>query len=552
MLHIQAIFTVEGRRMEEHGKAYAWNGVWVSWLMPAFILVSLACLAGRILSYPINRDEHMFVTVAQQWPNADLYRDLGFNHLPNLAILFSSVFALTGTDHYLMATRLLILAAWAAALILIWLIGRRMGVSNLAIVAAMALLVGNITLLGPPGMLATNSFIPIPFSFLAFLFVLGALDEDYPRKRRIAEAFLSGVAVSLAIGFKANFIIIAPCFFIASVLARQSQPLIERLRFQCLPLCFGGLVGGFPSLLAFARDFEGMVAHTLRYFTELHSAFWVDSTEPKAVSFADKILLAEEIWLGGTTLLVIVGICVMAVRPFTLAGLRGGMAHLLRWQVILMAALVLLGIVISFVPTPSFSQYFVPPIPFLLLAFLSLAPASGVGRSQPADLGDGDVRTTALLLSLIALALIAGSVRLLPGLAALANPARWTGIATYSVMHDALDREGLAVDARIATLSPLLAIEGGRDIYPEFAAGQFVFRVAPYMTAEERQHYRTTSPEELTQFLDANQPDAILVDIAEPLEARLSDYAVSHGYREVEGGGERGALEFKLYISTPP
>ncbi|MFB0613096.1 glycosyltransferase family 39 protein [Aurantiacibacter poecillastricola] len=508
------------------------------WLAPAVILALVACIAGRVLAYPINRDEHMFVSVAQQLPGYELYRDLGYNHLPNFPLLLSAIFELTGTDHYLLASRLVVIASWALSFILLWLIGRRLGVSVLASITAIVLLGCNVPLLGPPGMLATNSLVPIPFSFLAFYLVLGAFDPRRPPKRRMIEGFLAGVAVSVAIGLKANFIVIAPCFFVASLLAGPGQRLIERIKLQALPLGLGGLVGGLPPIIHFLRDTEGMVAHSIYYFTVLHTSFWADSTEPKVMSIADKVLLAENIWLGGTTMLAAVGLMLLAMRGYRETGWAGAGHNLWRWPVLLALALTAGGVVIAVIPSPSFSQYFVPPIPFLILTMLTVIP-----REE-----NGPVVGMRLLAPLLLLGLIAGSLRLLPGLAQLVGPGSWTGVESHAVMHETLDNAGVAQDARIATMSPILAIEGGREVYPEFAAGQFVYRVAPYLTDEFRQYYRTTSPGKLEAFLDSNPPDAILVDTSEAMEQAFVEYAQDRDMREIAVDKDINSLRFRLFV----
>ncbi|MXP44323.1 hypothetical protein [Allopontixanthobacter sediminis] len=524
--------------MGADGKTPEMRAKWISHLPLWIVLAFTACIAGRSLTFPINRDEHMFVTAAQQLPQGDLYRDLGYTHLPNLALLFSAIFEASGTEHFLLSARLVVIASWAFALLVLWRIGLRLGASTLAVVTSMALLACNITLLGPPGMLATNSFLPIPFAFLAFYFLLGALSPDLPRRRRFAEAFLAGVTTSIAIGLKANFIIMAPGVFLACLLAARSQPLMERIRLQCLPLGIGGILGGLPSILALARDAEATIAHTVSYFTVLHTSFWGDSDEPKVMSINGKLLLAEEVWLGGTTMLAAVGILVFAFRSYRGGGGEGVRQVLFRWPVLLAGSLALCGVAVSFVPTPSFPQYFVPPIPFLILTFLALCPAApGVPRTE-----------YPILSALLVTALIAGSLRLIPGLVDLARPGSWTGLKTNRVMNAALDDANVAPDARIATMSPVLALEGGRQIYSEFAAGQFVYRVAPYMTQAVRQYYRTTSPAELTRFLDASPPDAILVDTSETIESTLVDYARSRGMREVPVDRTIGSPRFRLFV----
>ncbi len=499
----------------------------------AVLALALIGLAGRLLSYPLNRDENMFVSVASQLGNGDLYRDLGYNHLPNLAYLLGGVFAITGTEYYLLFGRLLVLAAWLAAILALWLIVRRLGLGLHVFFASSALLLGNVLLLGTAGMLVSNNFLPIPLIFFAFYFLLGALDESRGSK---AEAFFAGLLVSLTIGMKANFIMLAPTFALVTLLAPSTRHLSDRIKSAFLPLAIGGAIGGLPTLAHLALDPEGFLAHTLRYFTELQPAYWQNVDEPKVVGLAAKILLAEQIWFASATLLAIAAIVGMVFAAITQSGLRS----LFDWRVILLTILLGCSVAVAFVPSPSFQQYFVPPIPFLILLFIVLARfVSGEG--------EGAKILVPVMLAIAVTSLALGASRIAPGLMQFANPGKWESIALKREVAVAGQGAGLQPGARIATLTPLFALEGGYSIYPEFAAGQFVYRVAPYLPDDDSRYYRTTSPSGLEAFFDADPPAGILVNRAEPIEKALAEYAQSRGYIAYEN--QRVADGFDLYVA---
>jgi len=485
----------------------------------ALLGMSLLGLAGRLLSYPLNRDENLFVTVASQLGRGGIYRDLGYNHLPNLPYLLGGIDRLTGTGHFLLTGRLLVLASWLVAIVALRLIARRLKAGTTAFLVAALLLVGNVLLLGTPGMLASNNFLPIPVSYLAFYFLLGALDPSRPSAR---QAFLAGVCVSFAIGLKANYIFLAPFFALATFLAPDTRPIAQRLTAATLPLALGGIVGGLPALIHFALDPSGFVAHTVRYFTELQAAYWHDANGPKVVALKDKVLLAEDIWLSNSSLLALTALAALVAA----CAIRKGWRGLIDWRVLLVAGLASFGFVVAFVPTPSFPQYFVPPIPYTILLVMVLA-----------SLLDQDDRAAAtpLLIAVSLLSLAGSASRLGAGIAQFAHPGRWDVFALNREVRSLGAQTGLRPGARVATLTPVMALEGGYTIYPEFAAGQFVYRVAPYIAAADRPFYRTTSRQDLARFLDTNPPDGILVNLSEPLEQDLAHYAAAHGYRAVQG-----------------
>jgi hypothetical protein len=489
-------------------------------------------IAGRMLAYPLNRDENMFVSVATQVGYGDLYRDLGYNHLPNLAYLLSTIYSAAGTEHFLLAGRIAMMVGWLLTVLALWLIVRRLQLGVDVFFAAVALIAGSVLLLGPSGMLVSNNFLPIPCILFAFYFLLGALGGELPRSHY---AFVAGIMVSVTIGFKANYIMLAPLFALTTLCAPGHRQLRERIVTGFVPLAIGGLIGGIPTLAHLALDPEGFVAHTLRYFTELQTAYWNDADGPKSMGMSDKVLLAEQIWLRDTPLLAIASCFILSVAAILNSGVRA----LIDWRVILLVGLAACGGVLAFLPTPSFPQYFVPPIPFLVLLVLVLASIEKERNGQV---------VAPLMIAVAVLGLVSGGSRLALGLLEFRDPGAWESIALKREVEATGAQAGLAPGAQVATMTPVFALEGGYAIYPEFAAGQFVYRVAPYISEADRAYYRTTSPKDLQSFLDSDPPDAILVNRAEPIERPLAAYAASRGYTRHENANV--ADGFDLYVAS--
>ncbi|MBO9517216.1 MAG: hypothetical protein J7493_04045 [Porphyrobacter sp.] len=483
--------------------------------------VMLAGLAGRLLSYPLNRDENMFVSVASQLGRGDIYRELGYNHLPNMPYLLGSVYTVTGTGTYLLTGRLVVLLAWLALVTMLWLIARRLNAGLPAFLTCAFLLMGSVLLLGPTGMLVSNTFIPLPFAFASYYFLLGSMDE---RRTSPVSAFWAGLFASLAIGFKVNYFFLAPVIAVVTVLAPQARPLAERVVKCTLPLAIGGVVGGIPALFHLARDPDAFFAHTLRYFTELQKAYWSHATDPLVTGLAQKTLLAEEIWLSNTFILAIAGLIVLVAMVVRERGLWAGIRQVASWQVLLPLIFATFGFIVAFVPDPAFPQYFALPLPFLILAIAALAGSLREGERSAA---------MPLWLALSLVAILGSVTRIGPGLIQLIRPGHWEPLALHHDMRDLAAKAGLDSRAHVVAMTPVLAEEGGWQIYPEFTAGQFVYRVAPYIPADDRPYYRTTSAAELPAFLASHRPDAILVNEEEPIEAPLAAFAVTNNYREI-------------------
>ena len=488
------------------------------------VLLALLGLFARIMAYPLQHDEQMYLPAGVLFSTGDLYKDFGFNHFPTLPVLLNAIFKLLSIDHYLLAGRVVIFTCWVAAGIALYLITRRATGSRAFAVIAFLLLATNPILTGAAGVLVSNNFMAIPFALLGLHLFLIGVDQPRPTTGRI---LLSGVCLGVAVGLKANYaILVLPFACVAFFVPRQSS-IGERIRMTVLPLLLGGLIGGSPILYYMLADPEGFLAHTVRYHTGPHVAYWQANSElggSKAMSLGAKAQLAYTLWLSGTAVLIPLA----AMFFFAALCLRGADAlrRLLHWPIILVASLVVLGIAISFVPTPAFPQYFAPPIGFGIVLVILLYGRLDAGERAMAR---------PFLFAMATFLAVAGAPVLLADMPKLAAPGRWEGIR----IHEQATRLASAVRASqgtgmIATLSPVYALEAGLPVYPELAAGPFVYRVADLIPKRDIPHYRRlVSPRTLPALLDAAPPAGILVGLEGELDRPLVDYAETHGYRRM-------------------
>ncbi|WP_313041202.1 glycosyltransferase family 39 protein [Sphingobium yanoikuyae] len=489
----------------------------------AFVLIGLF---GRVVTFPLGHDEQIHVSAGQLLFQAPLYQALGYNHLPGLPLLLHTLYALTGDSYLLLKGRLLIFLCWIATGLLLYRFAlRQAGDRHVALAALLVLVAG--VLIGPAGMLVTNNFLPVPFAILSFDLFLRGLDEG---RIRAGLLFLSGLAMGFAAVLKVSYVFLGPPFALAALLLPRALPFGERVRRVFVPLIIGGLVGCSPALVVLISDPYGLFAHTVRYFSHGHLAYWEQATAAKAMSFPEKIMVAEGVWLAGSGLLALI---LAGVFAGTLVR-RAGAAALAWWPIPLAAALAAFGALGAFVPTPAFPQYYEPPVPFFILLFILLYRRL-----------DAEARhwMAAVLGSVGALALISVTPRLAAAVPGVAQPVRWTGTVTHEQgqqIRAVLDRAGAR--GRVATLSPIAVLEGGLPIYREFAAGPFLYRVAQYLPAADRPYFTTTTPHGLSAFLDADPPAAILVGEEGELDAAFASYARLRGYRLLPIGGDETRL----------
>jgi hypothetical protein len=114
---------------------------------------------------------------------------------------------------------------------------------------------------------------------------------------------------------------------------------------------------------------------------------------------------------------------------------------------------------------------------------------------------------------------------------ALAKPETWPAVKMHRIAVDIA--ENTPSTKRALTLAPLYALEGGCDIYREFSAGVFAYRVGGLMTDEQRQIANVVGPHQLNNLI-AGSPPLVVILGAEPqfLEEPLFRAAIKNNWRK--------------------
>jgi len=96
-------------------------------------------------------------------------------------------------------------------------------------------------------------------------------------------------------------------------------------------------------------------------------------------------------------------------------------------------------------------------------------------------------------------------------------------------------------NGKVLTLAPIIPLEAGLDIYPEFVTGPFALRTAHLLDPADRVRFKMVSGTDLEELLRPAPPSAILVgetDKDDPLiqfakrhdDEPLLEYAKRHDY----------------------
>jgi len=180
-------------------------------------------------------------------------------------------------------------------------------------------------------------------------------------------------------------------------------------------------------------------------------------------------------------------------------------------NLLLAALLPVVFFIIVLVPPTIWRQYLAVPVPFLaislafpLLYLRKLTDKACISRRFKIASGLMAVCTLVALFSYpvvlyrIPFALV---------------PERWVPIEIHKVSEDIAGKLNTQNSKLILTLAPLLALEGGSDIYPELSAGAIIYRIADSLSAEQRRITHTAGPETLAESLERNPPSAVILGV---------------------------------------
>lgn len=497
----------------------------------------IIALFGWIMSRELSHDEQLFVSAGVLVRDMAIYKDFLYGHLPNYPLLLGAIYSLADTTHYLLVARLSIFLAWLLSLACLYSIAMRWTQSRLMAVSAMLLLLTNELLLAGPAVYATNSFIPVPFALFGIFLFFEALESA---RRASLLLFLSGVSLSLAVGMKANYVFVLLPTALALIFANSTLPIKQRLLTRLLPFVTGGLLAAIPTVSASLFHFDAFFYSVFAGATGTHIQYWQQhQPDNPTLELFGRLRYGFWLWTSGTSLLML--FCVIAgfVAVYLQHGMQVLKAALTDIKVGTTALLGALAVVVSFIPTPSFTQYFTPPIPFAILFLLAFAGASS-------EITRGTLK--ALLVSAAIVGLALNSSIYLAGLAAAWNPAAWTGMKTYSAAQAirelvcAEHGEKGPCQAVVATLAPIFILEAGLRVYPELAAGPFVYRQADFLPPSQLARLRAASVKTLPDLLERSPPAAVFIGFEGGLDEPLAAFALRHKAIEQEiffAGGVR-------------
>lgn len=485
----------------------------------------LGALFLRIMTLGLRRDEQLYAAPVSLLSDQALYSDFFYNHMPGSAYFFHALGWMTGDAGVLMTARLGVFLFWVALFLaggalLRWLT-RSWSMTAFCLLA----IATDPVLLGPAGMAGANNFPTVVLGFLGVLLFFRGLAAS---GRTTGWIIAAGVTLGLAASFKASGIAFVAPVAIASFLLPLGAPLRVRLRSTVLPLALGGMTAALPTILLFASDPAGFMAHVVGFHTGPHVAYWAANdgvTDDVALGLSERVAMLATLAQSGTVAMSLLAVTLGALHALSAPG-RVARSRPAMVAVAIAASVLAANSLLALVPAPSFPQYFAP-------IFVSM-PLLGATLFSALDPSARD-RMRHTLLGGCAVMLLLAAPRLAVSTLEATSFDNWTPVELRRSgvrIAERLAEQG--IEGKVATLAPLYPLEGGLPVYAELATGQFAYRSVPFASAELRSRFTATGPGEIEAMLDADPPAALLIGFEPGLEAPMLRFAERRGYRLVE------------------
>ncbi len=473
----------------------------IEYILLALLLLLIAvCMFSYTMNISVMNDEHMYVSAGVLAQSNTMYKDFAYLQMPYLPLIYAGIYKITGTEYYLLYARIFTFLTVFASVVVMYMLGYM--VTNNFPLSLMGVLLYSFSEIIIHAMgYAWNAAPPIVFSLLGIYFFLKV---SFGGGVKPLHVFFAGLFVAVAGGIKLYYLAMIAPFIISAFLFPASYSFLHKIKYSLAPLLGGFLTGLLPVLYYYINDpqlflFNNLGFHTLNYEWHLENNFL---TAAGTATVYSKLRFIVQV-AGWQTIMPVIfaGVIGIILLFFNFKSVRDIFAQFITNKKPFVIGAVLIVTVMSALQPPSLWQHHLAyPFPFIILFIVSIYPA----------LADHFKK---IFMSVIAVAVLFVSVYGIPiaslHVQNLTSTDRWTPVGYHheaqSITHHVPDNN------KIATIEPLLVLEGGRMIYPEFSTGHFLFQIGDKLDPGQKERHRTTSMSSLTEWIGYKQPPSIVV-----------------------------------------
>jgi len=476
-------------------------------------VLSLAVLANSMTkpAKRVGHDEQMYCTAGVLLAQGKMiYRDFSYvAQMPYHPLLYAALFKALNTSYYLLTGR--IVSVVCDILVVVCIVGIYRLIFKPFVVTGLLLGLGaSVLWIFNPLVDYANGFAwnhdVVILCVTLSLWLL--LSTDLRLKSRYWKVALIGVLLTLASCMRITTVIVQ-LVFLVFLLSVPGGSLRRRFESAVAFLVSSAIVLIWPIWL---------IASAPRAF--FLNVFWIPVLNGKwlheiGMAYNKVGLTFGSLTTVGYLAIIATGIylCVVLVLcRHKLKGVNTGKA-----LVVFLVAVAMFGI--AYIPSTMWRQYLAMPVSFLVLGFAyPLMWLRKFSYIKYFKIG--------LIIFIVGIVMTVTShtivLRRIPRLFSFEN---WVPVKVHRISEDIAAK--IKEPKLILTLAPLYAIEGGSDIYTEFSAGPFVYRVADYISSWNLDITHTTGPRTLKKLVEKSPPSAVILGVEpEFLEAALFKAAV--------------------------
>jgi len=484
------------------------------------IVLSLAVF-GNSMTKPLGRDEQMYCTGGALLAQGRMiYRDFSYAaQLPYHALLCAALFRMFNTTHYLLVGR--IASAFCDILVVVCIVGiyryifRSFAITGMLLGLAAAILYVFNPVVDYANGYAWNHDVVLLCVVLSFwLFVSIDFKQKSPAEGGHDQNPASLGWRTAAIGALLTF---ASCM-------RITTALVELLFFVILlSQPAESIKQRFKTALPFLAAAAFVSIWPVWVIAQAPRAFFLNLVKIPMLygQWLQEIGMVYNKFQLTLTCLTQPGYFVLVVLAIYLCLMIMCLRRRLKIpntkNLLLAALLPLTFFIIAVIPPTMWRQYLAIPVPFLIISFA--LPLLYLRKLAETTYPNRHFKIACTLVAVCALVAVACYPVVLYRTSIVLVPERWVPIEIHKISEDISEKlkiknhvlsaaEGSKL---ILTLAPLLALEGGCDIYTELSCGAIIYRAAHSMSPSERSVTHTVGQKTLGELLEKSPPSAVIL-----------------------------------------
>jgi hypothetical protein len=479
------------------------------------LMVLSAAFVANSMTKPVGRDEQMYCSGAACLARGKvIYRDFSYAaQMPYHPLLCAALFKIFGTTHYLLVGRLLSCVCDILVMVCIVAIYRHVFQPSTTIglllgLGAVILYAFNPLVDYASGYAWNHDVVVLCVVLSLWLFVTA----DFQTKPQYWRLAAIGALLTFATFMRITTVLVE-LLFLAVVLSLRAKSVKQRLKTALPFLIASAIVMIWPiSVIACAPHafvlnlvkIPTLYGQWLQEIGMVHNKFTLTFACLTTPGYLVLMVLTIYLSLAGWILR----------RRVKIANTKN----------VWLATLLPVGFfVIALIPPTMWRQYLAVPVPFLVIALaFPLSSLHGLGEKSSMR-KHLNIATFSMVVGAL-IAVVSYPLVLYRAPFALV-PEKWIPIEHHKMSQEIAAQ--IKEPKQILTLAPLLALEGGCDIYPELSTGDIIYRIADSLSPDERRITRTAGPRTIDQVVRQSSPSAVIVGTEPPFFAHLEEPLLS-------------------------